>query len=247
MRDQDRFDLITREVALRSSGGSFLLLDPDLRIRAASKAYERVTLRERGELPGQYLFDAFPDNPGDPHCSGASNLAASLDAVLRSGKFHHMRIQRYDVRDPAEPDRFLPKVWNPTNTPLLDHGETVGVVHRVEEITDSGHLLAELGRAVDQTDAWTLPELLHTFAAVTAVEEAHHCEREQALIAETEQLRCALESRDIIGQAKGVVMERFNVDATAAFQLLVKVSQNANIPVEQISRKLIAMDHPGSS
>jgi len=44
-----------------------------------------------------------------------------------------------------------------------------------------------------------------------------------ALIADDERLQfqSALASRDIIGQAKGKIMERFNVDAVRAFELLV--------------------------
>lgn len=60
------------------------------------------------------------------------------------------------------------------------------------------------------------------------MENSHHFERQQALLAEIEQLRCAIESRDTIGQAKGILMERFGINATAAFKLLAKVSQDTN-------------------
>lgn len=53
-----------------------------------------------------------------------------------------------------------------------------------------------------------------------------------------EQFESALASRDTIGQAKGIIMERFNIDATAAFNLLVKSSQDSNVSVAQIARKL---------
>ena len=53
------------------------------------------------------------------------------------------------------------------------------------------------------------------------------------------QFRSALASRDIIGQAKGVIMERHNLDAVAAFKLLVKISQERNTPVDEIARKLV--------
>ncbi|WP_082971233.1 ANTAR domain-containing response regulator [Mycobacterium sp. 852002-51971_SCH5477799-a] len=66
----------------------------------------------------------------------------------------------------------------------------------------------------------------------------------QALAQEVEQLRRALETRDIIGQAKGMVMERFHVDAMAAFDLLVKLSQRSNTPVAVIAQKLVDADHP---
>lgn len=234
-------------MARRSAGVSFVLLDRDLRIRAASTAYEQVTLRESGELPGQFLFDAFPDDPADPQANGTSNLADSLETVMRSGQTHTMRVQRYDIRDPADPDRFLPKVWNPTNSPLFDDGELVGVVHVVEEVSESRQLLDELARAVDRGEPVTPAELLHTFAAISAAEAARHLQLRQALVDENEHLRHAIETRDTIGQAKGMLMERFHVDAAAAFEMLAKVSQNGNIPVEQIARRVIEIDHPERS
>jgi hypothetical protein len=184
MHDQRRFDAIAREVTRKFPAVPMLLLDCNLRIRTASTAYERVTFRKHGELLGQFLFDAFPDDPNDPQASGTAKLATSLETAMHSGHTHNMWIQRYDIRDPAIPDKFLPKVWSPTNSPLFDHGELVGVVHRVEEISDSRRALAVLARAVDTGDSWTCAELLHTLAAVSAVENARHSERQQALVAE---------------------------------------------------------------
>jgi len=43
-----------------------------------------------------------------------------------------------------------------------------------------------------------------------------------------EQSRSALASRDTIGQAKGMLMERFQIDAAAAFGLLKRLSQDFN-------------------
>lgn len=54
--------------------------------------------------------------------------------------------------------------------------------------------------------------------------------------------RSALESRDAIGQAKGMIMERYQVDSDAAFAMLTKMSQNSNTRVADIARELIAMD-----
>ena len=244
---QRRFDAIAREVIRGSPGVCFLLLDCDLRIRAASSAYEQVTLRNHGELFGQFVFDAFPDNPNDPQASGTSNLAVSLETAMRSGRTHNMRIQRYDIRDPAAPEKFLPKVWSPTNSPLLDHGELMGVVHRVEEISESRGVLAEMAREVDQGDSWTCAELLHTLAAISEVENSRHFERQQALAGENEQLWRAIETRDTIGQAKGMLMERFNIDADRAFGLLTRLSQETNTRVEEIARNLVQAERPPRS
>lgn len=53
-----------------------------------------------------------------------------------------------------------------------------------------------------------------------------------------EQFREALQSRDTIGQAKGMLMEKFSVDADHAFSLLRQLSQERNVPLYDIARKL---------
>ena len=58
------------------------------------------------------------------------------------------------------------------------------------------------------------------------------------------QFHDALASRDILGQAKGVLMERFSVDADKAFEILRQMSQETNIKVTELARRLIATDHP---
>lgn len=54
------------------------------------------------------------------------------------------------------------------------------------------------------------------------------------------QFKSALASRDVIGQAKGMIMERFHVDAVQAFELLVKLSQNSNTRVADIAAEIVA-------
>lgn len=54
-----------------------------------------------------------------------------------------------------------------------------------------------------------------------------------------EQFRQALASRDTIGQAKGMLMERYGVDAVQAFDLLRKLSQDSNIPLIKIAKEFV--------
>jgi GAF domain-containing protein len=56
---------------------------------------------------------------------------------------------------------------------------------------------------------------------------------------ETEQLNSALASRDRIGQAKGIIMERFGVDDVGAFNLLRRLSQESNIRLTDIAQRVI--------
>lgn len=55
-----------------------------------------------------------------------------------------------------------------------------------------------------------------------------------------------LASRDIIGQAKGMLMERFSIDAVQAFDLLSQLSQTENRPLHEIAQKLVEIDHPAT-
>ena len=54
------------------------------------------------------------------------------------------------------------------------------------------------------------------------------------------QFKSALSSRDIIGQAKGMIMERFNVDAVQAFDLLTKLSQQSDTQVAELAADLVS-------
>jgi AmiR/NasT family two-component response regulator len=47
-----------------------------------------------------------------------------------------------------------------------------------------------------------------------------------------------LATRDIIGQAKDIVMARFGVDATRAFGMLAAISRDTNTPVRELAARL---------
>lgn len=55
-----------------------------------------------------------------------------------------------------------------------------------------------------------------------------------------EQFKRALASRDTIGQAKGMIMERYGVDAVQAFDVLRKLSQDSNVPLVRVAGDLVA-------
>ena len=54
-----------------------------------------------------------------------------------------------------------------------------------------------------------------------------------------EQLQSALTTRDRIGQAKGIIMERYNVDAVRAFEMLRELSQSDNVKLVEIAKRVI--------
>jgi GAF domain-containing protein len=55
----------------------------------------------------------------------------------------------------------------------------------------------------------------------------------------TEHLREALESRDVIGQAKGILMARRGCTPEAAFEALRRVSQQRNIKLRDIAEQVV--------
>jgi GAF domain-containing protein len=52
------------------------------------------------------------------------------------------------------------------------------------------------------------------------------------------QFESALASRDLIGQAKGMLMERFNVGAVRAFEMMTTLSQETNTPLRLIAKRI---------
>jgi transcriptional regulator with GAF, ATPase, and Fis domain len=54
-----------------------------------------------------------------------------------------------------------------------------------------------------------------------------------------QQLEDALSSRTVIGQATGIVMERSRLDATAAFGVLRKLSQDQNVKLRDIAGRVV--------
>jgi GAF domain-containing protein len=56
---------------------------------------------------------------------------------------------------------------------------------------------------------------------------------------QTEQLTHAVDVRDLIGQAKGILIERHRLTGDQAFRLLVRASQTTNTKLAEVARRLI--------
>ena len=55
-----------------------------------------------------------------------------------------------------------------------------------------------------------------------------------------ERLRKAVDTRDLIGQAKGILIERFRITGEQAFDLLVRASQRTNRKLHDIAEELVS-------
>ena len=110
------------------------------------------------------------------------------------------------------------------SAPLEVHGEAIGackVYSKVQGSYDEGH-----------------GEILGMFGESSAIVLAN---MQGYLDAQdlSEQLKVALISRDVIGQAKGILMEREGVDDEAAFAMLRQASQTQNIKLREIARSIV--------
>ncbi|HEY2192782.1 MAG TPA: GAF and ANTAR domain-containing protein [Actinomycetospora sp.] len=76
--------------------------------------------------------------------------------------------------------------------------------------------------------------ILASYAAV-ALRAARGVEAEKL---RTAQLTEALQSRDVIGQAKGILMQRRGADADEAFDILRRASQDLNIKIRDIAETI---------
>lgn len=99
---------------------------------------------------------------------------------------------------------------------LFTSDETIGALN----------LFAERPHAFDE-QAEEIGYVLATHAALAWDTVRREC-----------QFRSALASRDLIGQAKGILMARFNIDAIQAFELLKHVSKESNTRLVDIAHEL---------
>jgi hypothetical protein len=60
-----------------------------------------------------------------------------------------------------------------------------------------------------------------------------------------EQLRTALGTRTVIGQAQGVLMHRYGITSSVAFDVLKRASQDANIKLRLLSEELVDAQNQG--
>ncbi|OBA62481.1 response regulator receiver protein [Mycobacterium sp. 1100029.7] len=106
------------------------------------------------------------------------------------------------------------------------------------ELFVDGSTTAALNFYADEPHAFTAEaiEVGGVFAA--------HVALAWSMMRRQDQFRSALASRDMIGQAKGVLMERFSIDAVEAFELLTRLSQQSNIKLIELAEKLIDSEHP---
>jgi len=124
-----------------ASPNPYVLLDRDLRLVWMNAAYLAATMRERDDIIGRAMFDAFPS---DPSSESHRQLKDSLDHVLRTGEADEIALIRYDI---ARPDGGMDtRYWSATHTPMsgsdgslkyiLQHTVDVTELHELRQLSD---------------------------------------------------------------------------------------------------------------
>jgi PAS domain S-box-containing protein len=211
------------KLLFEQSPGVLLVLAPDaaFTILAMTDVRVRVTHRRREDVIGRGLFEAFPDNPKDPHATGARNLRASLERVLATRAPDTMPVQKYDIALPeSEGGDFEERYWSPTNTPVLsEDGQVRYILHQVEDVTDVVRL-SQQGIA-DRAEVRALREI---------------AEAQRALHESQERLRLVVEASGAGTWELDVVTQVFRGDARQS--ALLGLPANASQPLERVMQAI---------
>ena len=92
-------------------------------------------------------------------------------------------------------------------------------------------------RHVDVADPRT-PELVSRLAAY-AVGPVSNMYLYESAVERAAHLQAALESRAVIDQAKGILMERFKLTADQAFQILARLSMERNVKLRDVAAQFV--------
>jgi GAF domain-containing protein len=157
-----------------------------------------------------------------------------VQAHIGDGACHEAYVERevVVVEDLREEDRWPEYVRRVTGKGL--HA-VLGV-----PMTAFGHTIGVINIYRGRPSAWSKEDIdgAEILAAVGAgyIVNASRMRAQHEL---QEQLHTAIESRDVIGQAKGVLMAREGVSADDAFQMLRSISQSNNLKLREVARRVV--------
>jgi GAF domain-containing protein len=111
------------------------------------------------------------------------------------------------------------------SAPLIAGGETLGAIK----------LYSDQPHSYTEHDETVLALFGRQAAVLLANVQSYESNRQL-----TEQLKEALTTRDLIGQAKGIIMAEHHVDDATAFAMLVRLSQQGHEKLRDVARHVVA-------
>lgn len=214
---------INFEALFGASPNPYVILDPAFTILGMNEAYLRVTLREREELVGRNMFDAFPS---DPDTASYRELRASLERVVREKVADHLPIIEYAIPLPNG-QGFEERFWSATHTPLFkDGGELIAILQHTVDVTELHRLrsLAKNSIISSAPSALIETDMLQRARAVQKINQTLAKERQHL--------------RELFEQAPGFIAALSGPDhvftmANAAYHQLVRRSDLVGKPVHE--------------
>jgi PAS domain-containing protein len=117
-------------------GNNVLVLNnpPHFTIVGATHSYLEATGKQRDQLIGKGMFEAFPANPDDATDTSETDLRLSFYEVVTNKRPHHLPTLRYDVA--GQDGRFNERYWKVSNAPVLsNNGDVRCIIHTALETT----------------------------------------------------------------------------------------------------------------
>ena len=126
----------------------------------------------------------------------------------------------------TDSDRRFPR-WGPEAARLNLRSSVSAVLETSEKRFGSLNVYSDKPHAFSRDDA----EVIGVFSRQAA--------RAIAAAEESEGLARALDNRKLIGQAQGILMERFDLTDERAMAFLMRVSQDENIKLREVARRIV--------
>ncbi len=121
------------EVLFNASPNAYLLLDANLTIVEANETYLQLTGREREEILGRRLLDAFPGDSSE----NRQRLEASFERVISTGERDSLAVIPYRVSKDPTGDSEEIRYWSATHTPIFDEdGEVAYILQHTTDVTE---------------------------------------------------------------------------------------------------------------
>lgn len=200
--------------------------------RSVDEVLRDVTSAARELIPGVDLAGVLLVGKGESFETRAptTDLMFELDEIqmeMQEGPCIEAALDEVVVRtvDFAHEER-----WPKYSPALVERGIRSGLSFKLYTADRTTGALNLFGHEPNRWDgeAETIGMVLaaHAAAAIMASREG-------------DQLQSALSTRDRIGQAKGIIMERFNIDDVQAFAMLRRLSQDTNTKLIDVAQRVI--------
>ena len=161
--------------------------------------------------------------------AASSDMPRRVDALQSATGQGPCLEASYETRVVSVPDLSTEKRWPDFSRPAFDLGARSMLSFQL--FVDGDHLgaLNLFGKDVGVFDAESerIGALVAAHAAVAVAGSQ-----------QVSQLTLALDTRDLIGQAKGILMERYKITAQQAFLLLSRASSELNIKLRDVAERL---------